>query len=200
MRIIECEQRSDEWWNAKLGIPTASCFHRIVTTKGDRSKQRDGYLYSLVAERLVGKQDESYMSPAMEEGILREEESRWVYAMTYEVVVDEVGFCLADNGRWGCSPDGLVGDDGLIELKNPKAKTAVEYLVGGNLPSTYYQQVMGGLFVTGRDWADFISYCEGLPLLVVRVKPDKEFFEKLEEELTLFCDDLDRVYNELSTR
>ena len=193
MKILTFPQRSPEWFAARLGIPTASSFDKIITSKGEPSKQATGYLYTLAAERLSGVKEQSFSSAAMEEGVRREEESRLVYSMLNETEVVQVGFCLEDGGRWGCSPDGLVGDDGLVEFKNPSGKVAVEYLLGNKLPTKYYVQVQGQLFVTGRKWCDFCSYYPGLKPLVVRVDRDEEFIEKLESELVAFSDKLDEV-------
>lgn len=193
MRIIRVPQRSPEWYEARRGIPTASNFNKIVTSNGSPSKQAEGYLYQLVAERLAGVREEPYISPAMLEGIAREAESRRVYAMLREVEVEEVGFCSDDSGRYGCSPDGLIGDDGVLELKNPQGKAAVEYLVSGTLPTAYIQQVQGQLLVTGREWCDFVSYYPGLPTLIVRVERDEAFISKLQDALEAFCDKLDEL-------
>jgi len=197
MRIIECDQRSAEWLEARRGIPTASSADKIVTSRGEPSKQALGYLYALAAERIAGIREPSYMSAAMEEGIAREEESRQVYAMLREVEVEEVGFCLSDCGRYGCSPDGLVDEDGLVELKNPSGKVAVEYLIGNKLPTAYVQQIQWQLLVTGRKFCDFVSYYPGLPTLIVRVERDEPFLEKLEKELISFCNKLDEVCDQL---
>jgi len=193
MKIIRVPQRSLEWYEARRGIPTASNFNKIVTSNGSPSKQAEGYLYQLVAERLAGVREEAYISPAMLEGIAREAESRRVYAMLREVEVEEVGFCIDDSGRYGCSPDGLIGEDGVLELKNPQGKAAVEYLVSGTLPTAYVQQVQGQLLVTGREWCDFVSYYPGLPTLIVRVERDEVFVSKLRDALEAFCDKLDEV-------
>ena len=155
-------------------------------------------MYSLAAERVSGRKDETFSSASMAEGILREQESRMIYAMTQRVEVVEVGFCLEDRGRWGCSPDGLVGDDGLVELKNPMGKTAVEYLLKGTLPSTYFHQVQGQMMVTERAWCDFVSHYPGLPLLVLRVERDEGFIQKLEAELAIFSEELDAICGRLN--
>lgn len=203
MRLIECEQYSAEWWEVRRGIPTASSFHLIVTSTGEPSKSRKDYLYTLAAERISGMVEEAFVSLKMQQGIDREEEARLVYAMHREVSVEEVGFCLADNGRWGCSPDGLVDDQnghGMVELKCRMGKTAVKHLLAGKLPTGCVQQVQGGMFVTGAEWCDYVSYYPGLPLLIVRVNPDKSFMEKLEAELVKFCDELDTICDQLKKK
>jgi len=200
MKIIQCEQRSEEWAEVRRGIPTASAFDRIVTMKGEPSKQRAAYLYELAAERLSGVCEAGFVSDAMLRGIEREQEAREIYAMTSEVEVATIGFCLADDGRYGCSPDGLVGNDGVVEIKSPMGKTAIEYLLKGAVPSAYYQQIQGGLFVTGRQWCDFVSYYPGLPLLALRVTPDIEFHEALARELEAFCKELDSICETIQVR
>jgi len=200
MKIVECRQRSEEWFEARRGIPTTSNFDKIITSKGEPSKQRYGYLYALAAERLTGRCEEAFQSAAMLQGILREEEARRVYAMTKEVEVEEVGFCLSDDGRYGCSPDGFVDDldgHGMVELKCRMGKAAVEHLLASKLSTECIQQVQGGMMVTGTEWCDYVSYYPGLPLLIVRVTPDRSFLEKLQLELDKFCDDLDRVCDQL---
>lgn len=193
MPLIDCVQYSEEWWEIRRGLPTASNFAKIVTGKGEPSKQRKAYLYQCAAVRLTGIYQESYKSAAMQEGNDREELSRMIYAMEQEVVIDEVGFYVSECGRWGASPDGLIGEDGLLELKNPEAHTHVGYLLSGKLPSAYVQQVQGELFVTGRLWADFCSYSPKLPLFILRVCRDDVFCDKLESELVAFCEELDEI-------
>jgi len=200
VQIINCGQRSQEWYDARLGIPSASNFGKIVDGNGKKSKQQKDYLYRLAAQRLTGRREETHTSAAMKDGIEREDLSRWIYAMEQEVVVNEVGFCLSDCGRFGASPDGLVGDNGLVELKNPIGGTAVSYLMKGVVPSTYFQQIQGQLLVTSREWCDFVSYYPNLPLLVIRCYRDEEFLAKLEEELNKFCDKLDEICSDLGEK
>jgi len=200
MRIINCEQYSPEWWAERLAHPTSSQYSKIVTSKGEPSKQRTAYMYELAAERLTGKQEDTFISIAMQKGAEREGLSRQVYEMENEIEVVQCGFCLSDCGRWGASPDGLVGEDGLVELKNPLGKTQVERLltVDPKLPTAYIQQVQGQLLVTEREWCDFVSYVPGLPLFVLRVEPDREFLAKLEAALVEFCEELDEICKRLA--
>ena len=195
MQIINCEQRSEEWRNARLAIPSSSRFKEIVTSKGDPSKSRTAYLYELAGERLTGVRKERHKSKAMEDGTEREQMSRWIYSMDNEVVVEEVGFCLSDCSRWGASPDGLVGNDGLLELKNPEVQTQLKRLheKSSIVSMGYYQQCQGQLFVTERNWNDFGSYYPGLLPYIIRIEPDHEFLIKLERELIAFCEELDEI-------
>jgi len=191
------DQYSEEWWEARRGLPTASQFSKIVTSKGEPSKQRTAYLYERAAVRITGIYKKGFQSAAMQEGHDREALSRMIYAMEQEVSVDEVGFCISDCGRWGASPDGLIGSDGVLELKNPDAKTHVGYLIKNKLPSTYVQQVAGQLLVTERLWCDFVSYSPGLPLFILRVYRDDIFNDKLQTALVEFCNELEEVCNEI---
>lgn len=193
MRIINCEQYSDAWWAARLGVPTSSQFSRIIKANGDPSKSRKEYLYELAAERITGTQEDTFVSRAMEKGSEREGLSRMMYEMETETDVVQCGICLSDCGRWGASPDGLVGDDGLVELKNPLGNTQVELLLMAEpkLPSKHVHQVQGQIGATEREWCDFVSYVPGLPLFVLRVYPDVPFLAKLEAALIEFCEELD---------
>jgi len=195
VKIIDCEQRSPEWHTIRLGIPTASNFHRILTAIGKISAQREDYLYQLVTERIIGQDVLSIpetISSVITDGVEREEESRLIYAMHTESVVQQVGFCLSDCGRYGCSPDGLIGDDGLVELKNPTAKTAVKYLHDKQaMVKTYFVQVQGQLLVTNRAWCDLFCYYPGLQPVLVKVARDEDYIATLKVEIERFCEELD---------
>ena len=193
MQVIDGQQRTAEWDADRLGIPTSSAFDKILTPGGKLSGQREGYLYTLAAQRLMGRKEETFSSFAMEEGVRREEESRNVYEMLTETDVRQVRFCVEDGGRWGCSPDGLVGDDGMVELKNPLGKTLVGYWDKGDISQAYWFQIQGQLFVTGREWCDFMAYCPGLPTMIVRIKPSPDVHKAIETALIAFCDELDEL-------
>jgi len=198
MRIINCEQYSPEWWAARLGIPTSSQFKRIIKANGDPSASRHAYLCELAAERITGVQEDTYVSRAMEKGSEREELSRQVYEMEYEVEVIRCGIALSDCGRWGASTDGLVGTDGCIELKNPSGGTHVaRILKPDKLPSEAQRQVQGEIFAAEREWCDFVSYVPGLRLFVLHVEPEYQFLKRLEAALIEFCDELDEICKRL---
>lgn len=184
MIIVDCEQGSSEWLHTRLGVPSASMFSKIVTTKGAWSTQADGYINQLIAEDLTGEPTPFYQNEHMARGTELEPEARANYELLKDVSVREVGFCLHDSIRAGCSPDGLVGEDGGLEIKAPAAATHVSYLRDGTLPSKYYQQVMGCLWITGRQWWDFMSYHPDMPALIVRVERDEDYIAKLEEHVS----------------
>lgn len=194
MITVNVQQGTPEWYAERCGVPSASSFDKIITTKGEASKQREKYLYQLAGERVSGKPQESYQNGAMQRGIELEAEARSLYELRHDVMVGLVGFCYPDKKRLvGCSPDGIVGADGLLEIKCPEIQTHVAYLLDGTAPTEYFQQLQGQLFVTGRKWVDFMSYYPGLKPLIVRVEPDKAFQAALAKELKTFCADLDAI-------
>ena len=180
MRCIDCEQGSDEWISARLGIPSASMYGKIITTQGKWSTQADTYINQLVAEKLTGEQTPFYQNEHMARGTELEPDARKMYEFIKDVEVQEVGFCLHDTLEAGASPDGLIGEDGGLEIKCPAPATHVEYLRGGKLPSKYKQQVMGCLWITGREWWDFMSYHPNMKPLIVRVERDEDYIAELE--------------------
>lgn len=183
MRVIDFPQRSPEWFQARLGVPSASSFGKVITPTGKPSTQVDGYLNKLVAEILTGKTDGQEASEAMQRGTELEPEARSYYELIAGPV-EEIGFCIHNDG-FGCSPDGLVGDEGLIEIKCPLSHTQVEYLLlsDGKIPSIYYPQVQGQLLVMDRKWCDFLSYHPDMKPLLVRVERDEAYISKLHELL-----------------
>ena len=199
MRIDQNEQGSFEWLAARLGIPSASMFAKIVTTKGAWSTSADTYINQLVAERLTGEREEVFQSHHMIRGTELEPDARDLYSLMTNSEVIEVGFCLHDTLAAGCSPDGLIGEDGGLEIKCPAPSTHVEYLRGGVLPSKYKQQVMGCLWITGREWWDFVSYHPTMKPLIVRVERDEEYIAALEKCVTkavnLIDENVEKFFN-----
>lgn len=186
------KQRTPEWWRIRRGVPTSSQFERIIQpVKLGPSTSQDGFIDELICEQIdqnySSQPDDPYVSKSMARGVEFEPEAREWYSFDRNYDVVEVGFCLSDCGRFGCSPDGLIGDDGMLEIKVPDMKTHVRYLREGVLPNAYKPQVHGSLLVTGRQWCDFVSYStsDELPSLVVRVYPDR-FTEALAKELESF--------------
>lgn len=188
MKVIKCEQYTAEWWAARRAIPTTSEFKRIVTAKKwDYAAGSATYAQELIAQLydpFYGCHDE-YVSAAMANGSAMEPEARRYYEFSRGVKVQQVGFCLTDDGRFGCSPDGLVGDDGGLECKSPKITTHIKWFLAGGVPDEHLAQCHGCMYVTGRKWWDFLSYCPSLPDLLVRVERDEKT-EKLGEHLEKF--------------
>lgn len=168
-------QGSEEWHAARCGLLTASEMKLIVTAtlKQANNEKERSHLFELLAQRITRYVEPQYISSDMLRGRDDEIEARALYAKHY-APVDDVGFVTRDFG-WGTigySPDGLVGDDGLIECKSRRQKYQVQTIVSGEMPDDYLMQVQTGLLVTGRKWCDFISYCGGLPMQPIRVYPD----------------------------
>lgn len=182
-------QGSDEWLQARCGILTASEMKLIITPtlKVARNDKASLHLYELLAQRITGHVEPHYISDDMLRGQQDEIEARLLYAKHY-APVEEVGFIT--NDEWGFtlgySPDGLVGDDGLIEVKSRRQKFQAETIIRGEMPGDYWIQVQTGLLVTGRKWCDFISYCGGLPMVTIRVHADDEIQDAIVEAATDF--------------
>jgi len=194
MKIVDVKQNTPEWYAAKCGIPSASEFDKIITAKGEPSKQRLKYLYKKAGERASKITEETYQNNNMLRGKELEDEARKLYCFMKNVKVKQTGFCVTDKEPiYGCSPDGVVPMCGLLEIKCPIMSTHVGYLMGNKLPSEYFPQIQGQLLVTGRKWVDFFSYYPGLKPLIVRVYRDKTFLRLLEPELTKFCHELNQL-------
>lgn len=205
MRIIQCVQYDILWWEARRGIPTASSFDRILTPTGKRSGQWAAYMAELAAD--VQCQTPNFFSerggrvgtPEMEAGRLAEPHARRWYAVERDLDVCEVGFCVSDDGMYGCSPDGLVGDDGVLELKCPLPKTQVKYILKGydKVPLEYTPQVHGHLIVTCRPWVDFMSYCPGFQCILARTEPN-DYTRLLAEAVAEFLEEYERHLKKLN--
>ena len=191
MIIIDVEQGSDGWLSARLGIPTASQFHRIVTPKTLKpSTQAQGYICELLAEWALGEPLTDFGSDAMMRGTLLESSAVGYYEMMQDVETTEVGFCVTDDGKVGCSPDRLVGDDGGLEAKAPMAKGHMAALLG-EPEADYRAQIQGSIWVTGRAWWDLVVWHPFLPSVIVRCEPDPAFQDALTEQLADFLQHLD---------
>jgi hypothetical protein len=197
LKVFECPQYSEEWYKIHCGVPTSSEFDNIITSKGEPSKQREKYLYRLAGERIAKRSEATYQSEAMLRGKELEDEARKYYSFAKGIKVTQVGFCLQEKPGYGCSPDGICGKDGLLEIKSPLISTHIKYLINNRLPVEYFVQTQGQLLVTGKKWVDFTSYCMGIRTLIIRVKPDKVFQVKLKKELEKFCLDLDKLTRRL---
>lgn len=199
MIALEIEQRSEEWNKARLGIPTASSFDKIITPQGKPSKQAMKYLYTLACERVTGVKEEGFKSSAMDRGTAMEEEARQFYEMLRDCEVKTVGFCYKDERKlFGSSPDGLVGEDGILEIKCPIASTHVAYLIGENSPEEYYPQAQGNLYITGRKWADILIYYPGVKPLIIRWERDEPFIKELETGLESFSKNLEEMVKRIA--
>jgi putative phage-type endonuclease len=176
------EQGSDAWHDARRGIVTASVVGKLLTPTvkvADNDTSR-ALVATLAAERITGWTEETHMTPDMWRGVDCEPIARDLYS-TYYQQAREVGFLRRDEDEWslGYSPDGLVGMDGLIEIKCPRAKGHILAILDDGVPDRYMPQCQAGLLVSGREWIDFVSYHGGLPLFVKRVYPSQHWFDAI---------------------
>ena len=190
------EQRTDEWFQARLGKVTASKVSDVMAkTKSGYAASRDNYMAQLVVERMTNKQAETFTNAAMEWGTQQEPFARAAYEIKTGVVVEEVGFI--DHPRLpnaGASPDGLVGDEGMVEIKCPNTATHIETLLSKEVPWKYYAQMQWQMACTGRLWCDYVSYDPRMPentqLFIQRVYRDADNIELMEKEVVKFLIEL----------
>jgi len=201
---MEVEQRTEEWFAARLGKVTASRVADLVgKTKTGYSATRDNYMAQLVVERLTQTKAESYTNAAMQWGTDQEPFARAAYEAAQGVMVEEVGFVPHPSIEWaGASPDGLVGDDGLVEIKCPNTATMIETLLSQKVPGKYFIQMQFQLACTGRKWCDYVSFDPRMPakaqMFVRRVDRDDEYIAHLEEEIAKFLVEVESQVQKLN--
>lgn len=188
MKIITADQGTPEWFAARLGIPTGSGYSNVLA-KGE-GKTRKAYCIKLALELATGVVRETFQNQAMKDGTEREPIARAMYESRVGSFVDEIGFCRHDTLDTGVSPDGLIGDDGMVEIKCPVDTTHREYMDRKTEPTAYTAQIQGQLWITGRKWCDFVSYHPDYPanaqLIVRRVQRDEKYIANLEAEIIKF--------------
>jgi len=186
----ELVQGEPEWLAARAGIVTASVVGNLITPKTVKPASNDtsrALVATLVAERITGHVEPVFPNRDMERGTLDEPYARDLYA-EYHAPVTELGFMVRDYAgfKLGYSPDGLVGEDGLIEIKSRQQKKHLTTILADEVPLENMAQCQAGLLVSGREWIDYVSYCGGMPLYVKRVLPDPKWREAILEALSLF--------------
>jgi putative phage-type endonuclease len=201
---MEIEQRTEEWFAARLGKVTASRVADLVgKTKTGYSATRDNYMAQLVVERLTQTKAESYTNAAMQWGTDQEPFARAAYEAAQGVMVEEVGFVPHPTIEWaGASPDGLVGEDGLVEIKCPNTATMIETLLSQKVPGKYFIQMQFQLACTGRKWCDYVAFDPRMPakaqMFVRRVDRDDEYIAHLEEEIAKFLVEVESQVQKLN--
>lgn len=190
--MTEIVQGSPEWHALRLGKVTASRVADLLAkTKTGFAASRANYMAQLIAERLTGTPAETYTNAAMQHGTETEPEARAAYEFYQSVTVEEVAFVAHPKiYQAGCSPDGLVGSDGLVEIKCPNTATHLETLLGQAVPAKYDAQMQFQMACTGRAWCDFVSYDPRMPenmrLFVKRVERDDKRIKEIESEIAAF--------------
>lgn len=188
--FTELEQGSPEWLAARCGIVTASVVGQLITPKTVKPAVNDysrGLTATLVAERITGHVEPIQVSQAMLRGQMDEPYARDSYS-EHHAPATEVGFMVRDFTLFkiGYSPDGLVGDDGLIEIKSRAQKKHLQTILADEAPLENMAQMQTGLLVSGREWIDYVSFCSGMPLWTKRVLPDKRWFEAITDAVASF--------------
>ena len=192
MKIHDVKQGSGEWLACRLGVVTASEIGALVSPLW-KVREGDGvrtYLYQKLAERVMGWRDPGPNTWAMDQGKIVETMALPWYEFAFDAKIDRVGFITSDDGRIGCSPDGLL-EDGGIEIKAPQPPTHLRYLLANEVPAQYRAQVQFSMFVTGRPWWKFVSYSPFLPPLVLHVERDPKAQDALKTATDLFLAELD---------
>jgi len=202
MIIHNVEQNSLEWFQVRAGIPTASMFSSLVTSKGEPSKSLAGYALTLAGEKYAGKPLDSFQGNFhTERGTLLEPDARSTYEFTQGVEVEQIGFITDDDLTHGASPDGLIGSDGMSEIKCIKAENHIKailyYKKNGRCPTDYVQQTQGQMMIAEREWCDLVFYHPELPMLVIRQERDEEFIKKLQAQISLVLSERDKIFEQL---
>lgn len=186
MKIHDVEQNTPDWYALRMGIPTASAFEKIVTPTGQLSKQANKYAYRLIAEVLLKRPMDSLEGLEwIERGKMLEPEAAKLYEFEQEAETAKVGFITTDDGLIGASPDRLVGDVGLLEIKCPAPQTHIGYMIDG-IDKDYKPQVQGQLMVAEREWSDFFSYNPEMPPVRIRTPRDEDYISLLRSSLNAF--------------
>jgi putative phage-type endonuclease len=201
------EQRTEEWYSARAGKVTASRVADVIArTKSGYGASRAAYMAELVIERITGKPTEKFSSAAMQWGTEKEPEALSLYQVETGALVELVGFVPhPDIEGSGASPDGLIGGDGLIEIKSPNSSTHLDTLLLQKIPDRYQVQMLWQMACTGRMWCDFVSFDPRMPdhlkLFVRRFNRDDVRIKELETEVKVFIaeinqkvDDLNKLY------
>lgn len=200
------EQRTDEWFSARLGCVTASRTADVMAkTKSGYSASRANYMAQLITERLTGQPAEGFSSAAMQWGTDTEPQARMAYELMTGETVQETGFVLHPSIKFfGASPDGLVGSDGLLEIKCPNTSTHIDTLLADKVPSKYLTQMHVQMICTGRNWCDFVSFDPRLPggmsFWMQRVNRDDAFCKEIEAEVSSFLDEMGTKIQQLRSK
>lgn len=199
LQIITCDQGTPEWFSARAGIPTASRFATVLASGrgGGESKTRRKYMLQLAGEQITGQPMDGYSNGHMERGKEMEAEARDLYALVRDSAPEQVGFMR--RGDAGASPDALIGNDGLLEIKTKLADLQIEVLLANRLPPEHVAQIQGQLWISGRSWCDFVSYCPGLPIFIHRVDRDEQYIAKLAVEVETFNGELVDIITQIKT-
>lgn len=196
LQIFDCAQNSDEWFEHRRGIPTSSAFAKVMA-KGEGLTRRE-YMMKLAGEIITGKPMKNYKSEDMERGHEWEPEARDLYTFKTGAELKRVGFIR--NGRRGCSPDSLIGEDGGLEIKTAEAHILADIIDRDEFPPKHKAQVQGTLWVTERQWWDLLVYARDMPPFIKRVQRDEPYIQRLATEIDKFNAELDIIVTKIRAR
>jgi len=190
MQILDCEQGTAEWFMARAGIPTASQFATVMASGrgGGESKTRAKYMRQLAGEIITGKPMEGFTTVHTERGHIMEPEARELYSFATDTVPDQVGFIL--NGQKGCSPDSLIGTNGMLEIKTKLPDLLIECLERDDFPPEHRAQCQGALWVAEREWIDIVVYWPEMPVFIKRAYRDEAYIATMAEAVDKFNEEL----------
>ena len=200
------EQRTEEWFEARMGCVTASRTADVMAkTKTGYAASRANYMAELICERLTGERQGGFSSAAMQWGTDTEPQARMAYEIMTGATVVETGFVLhPEIAGFGASPDGLIGDDGLIEIKCPNTATHIETLLADKVPTKYIIQMHVQMLCTGRAWCDFVSFDPRLPvelqMFTKRVERDDKLAKQIVTEVQKFLAEMEAKIDQLKAR
>lgn len=195
--ILDCDQNTEEWHRARMGIPTASMFATIMAKgrSGGESKTRQTYLYKLAGEVLTGQSMENFTNAHMDRGHEMEGEARAAYSFVTDNAPTLVGFIR--NGRAGASPDSLIGSDGLLEIKTKLPHLMIETILRDDMPPEHRAQCQGQLWIAEREWIDIACYWPGMPLFIHRAVRDEAYIADLAAAVDAFNTELDAIVSKV---
>ena len=190
MQIFDCEQGSPEWFACRMGIPTASQFGTVMASGrgGGESKTRRTYMLKLAGEILTGEPMESFSNSHTDRGHEMEPQARSFYAMQRDVDPELIGFIRS--GDKGASPDGMIGADGMLEIKTKLPHLLLDVIMRGEFPSDHRAQCQGQLWVAEREWVDLICYWPKMPSFIIRAYRDEEYIKQISDAVDQFNEEL----------
>jgi hypothetical protein len=202
IEIIDVEQGSPEWFLCRSGIPTASCFDKVLAKGrgGEESKTRRDYLYQLADEAIYRDPVETYTNANMERGRLWEAEARDIYALENDVVPQQVGFVRNHTFNAGYSPDSLIGMNGQLEIKTMFPRLWVPHVIHGSHPAEFTPQLQGGLWVGEREWVDLMIYWPRRRPYITRVYRNEPYIAQLAKAVEAFNGELAATIDALCTK
>lgn len=196
LTVYDCEQGSEDWFRARMGIPTASEFGTVLAHRaGSEGKMRRTYLHKLAGEIITGEPMERYGNAHMDRGHEMEAEARSLYAFMSDADPTQIGFLR--NGQKGCSPDSLIGDAGMLEIKTKLPHLLIDCILKDDFPAEHKAQCQGALWVAEREWVDIAVYWPRMPLFVKRAYRDEEYISKLSDAIDAFNADLAAVVDRI---